>query len=219
MRVVGIIQARMGSMRLPGKSLLPLGGMPMLYGICNRVLRSLMLDAVMIACPRQDADHFADAPVEVYAPVVGEDNLISRYLNTARLFGASLIVRICADNPCVDPLYIDQAIQSYLNGCYPFYTNTTALTMNYVAVDGIGCEVFSYNRLQWLDRITQGKPQYREHPHQWFFDNRIVSLPPADLRLDVNTQADYDFMQDVFAHVPANFTTDDVVRYLGIKKG
>ena len=235
MNVVAILQARLGSTRLPGKVLMPLGGKPMLQQIIARVQRATSIHKIVVSFPRTDMaieqciqsmwTKHTDGLVscEPRDPRLcqwwGDPNdLVGRYLEAATLYDADLVVRIPCDNPCVDPIYIDQAVQSYLNGCYPFYTNTTALTTNYVAVDGIGCEVFSYNRLQWLDRITKGNPIWREHPHQWFFAHKLVSLPKADVKLDVNTQEEYEYLVDIYHHVPSNFTTEDVLTYLRTKE-
>ena len=85
-------------------------------------------------------------------------------------------------------------------------------------VDGVGAEVFSVNRLQWLDQITQGHPDWREHPHLYFRDHGLGWLPKADIRLDVNTQADFDFLRDIYDHFGHHrFTTEDVVTYLVTK--
>jgi spore coat polysaccharide biosynthesis protein SpsF len=222
MKIVAILQARLNSTRLPRKVLLPLGGKPMVQQIVERVRRSTLIDSIVLAVPRCDVETICARSTAwacyIEAPDVEEHDLIGRYISVMEGRTASVIVRIPCDNPCIDPVYIDQAVQSYLHGCYPFYTNTTALTTDYVAVDGIGCEVVSYNRLQWLDQITKGNPTYREHPHQWFFDHGIVSLPKADVRLDVNTQADYEFIKDIYDHVPPQFTTDDVLAYLATKE-
>lgn len=216
MRVVAILQARMGSTRLPGKVLLPLAGKPMLQHIIERVSRTARVDKVVIAIPARDAMALWDIDGEVYWPeqFVHDSDLVGRYLSTARKFRADLIVRIPCDNPCVDPEYIDQAVASYVNFPFVYYSNTTDRCQD-VLLDGIGAEVLSMNRLQWLDQRTRGNPVWREHPHRYFVDHGLLSLPAADYRLDVNTQADYDFLARLYNHFGHNrFTTSDVVTYL-----
>jgi spore coat polysaccharide biosynthesis protein SpsF (cytidylyltransferase family) len=64
-------------------------------------------------------------------------------------------------------------------------------------------------------------PELREHPHRYFEQCGLLQLPTADLRLDVNTQADYEFIQDIYDHLyPTNphFTTTDILAYLDRKK-
>lgn len=226
MRVVAILQARLGSTRLPGKVMLPLGGKPMVQNIIERVQRAKSLHAVVTGIPARDAMAFKDIHGEVYWPehCVHEDDLVGRYLATATKFQADLIVRIPCDNPCVDPVHIDQAIASYL-ALPQIYVSTQYLHLgNHVYVDGVGAEVFSMSRLQWLDQATRGQALYREHPHKLFEDQHLIDSwniyqRHADysktIRLDVNTQVDYEFIKGIYDHFGHNsFTTQQVVEHL-----
>lgn len=238
MRVVAIIQARLGSTRLPGKVLADLCGKPMLTHIVERVRRATKLDAVVVAYPLKDHDAMLaainqrtddgnPAGVGIYASQDDENDLVARYLSAAQAHHADIIVRICADNPCIDPAYLDHAVEEYMETCMPFVTNTTAACCG-MLVDGVGAEVFSLSRLKWLDRKTQCKQVWREHPHKYFYDYNHL-WPPANwhhdntgiIRLDVNTQADLDFIRDIYEHVyPAHpqFTVEDVLAYLQVKR-
>ena len=107
---------------------------------------------------------------------------------------------------------------------YSFYSNTTA-QVGSVAVDGIGAEVFSLSRLKWLDRITEGCTLHREHPHKYFeecqfeYGNGIRFWNGgAAVRLDVNTQEDYEFIAEIYNHFNHNrFTVEEVLGYLDSK--
>ena len=138
MNVVAIIQARMGSTRLPGKAMLPLAGKPMITRLVERVVRAKTLTRVVLAYPFKDhADMIAalnqrDDPgynqgVGVYASKDDENDLVARYLSAAQAHHADVIVRIPGDNPCVDPAYIDQAVKTYLHEPNIYYSNTTDL--------------------------------------------------------------------------------------------
>lgn len=247
MRVVAIIQARMGSTRLPGKAMLPLCGKPMVQHIIERVSRATKLDAVVLAVPQSDFETFRFVPMgycRLFGVQCDENDLVTRYLSVATCqeadTDADIIVRVCADNPCIEPKYIDAAVEEYLSKPYVFYSNTTAHVYHawfgrkaaqYPStcghVDGLGAEVLSISRLRWLDKKTRGHNEWREHPHQYFYDfdeegwgghiSVDFGTSYADLRLDVNTQADYDFIKDIYEHVypqhPA-FTIEDVLTYL-----
>lgn len=248
MKVVAILQARMHSTRLPGKMLLPLAGVPLVQRVIERVQRAKLLNETVLAIPLRDWPAFRHLQnsVEIYCYPGPEDDLVARYLCAAECYGADLIVRIPCDNPCVQGEYIDQAITEYLDATYVFYSNTTELVSlpdkkptKYTSgksarwVDGIGCEVFSMSRLKWLEAKTNGQPQYREHPHKLFYDIQndddlegytgihVNQIDPEDLlRLDVNTQADYDFISDIYnALYPTNpqFTITDILSYLDNK--
>lgn len=218
MRIVAILQARLGSTRLPNKVLLPLAGKSMLRNIVERTQRATCLHEVVVAIPSDDW-----GPINALAlpcPLYWHDDehdLVGRYVATAEAFHADVIVRIPCDNPCVDPQYIDEAIREYIEHPYIYYSNTTARCAGRW-IDGIGVEVFSYSRLQWLDQRTRGNLVWREHPHRYFEDRFLLSLPKADWRVDVNTQAEYDFINTIYDHFGHNrFTAEEVLCYLHAK--
>lgn len=225
MKVVAILQARMNSTRLPGKMLLPLAGAPLVQRVIERVQRAKRVDEVVLAFPVLDypaLSFLSHTRVNIYGYPGNENDLVGRYLGAAQAYGAEVIVRIPCDNPCLDPVYIDAAIEEYLTYPFVYYSNTTDVAevgSMLRMVDGIGAEVVSLSRLQWLDAVTQGHPELREHPHRYFEQCGLLQLPKADLRLDVNTQADYDFIKDIYDHFHRNdFTAAEVVAYLESKK-
>lgn len=221
MNIVAILQARMGSTRLPGKVMLPLAGEPLVDQVYFRTARATCLHRTIVAMPKQDynAVRLSRIPFNDFFLYDGDENdLVGRYLAAATRYQADLIVRVPCDNPCIDPEYIDAAIKQYLTGNYIFYTNTQEWTCG-EHIDGIGCEVFSMSRLKLLDILTQGEyahtQGYREHPHRWFYDHLNVWKPDPTIRLDVNTQADYEFIKTIYDHFGHNrFTTEDVVQLL-----
>jgi spore coat polysaccharide biosynthesis protein SpsF (cytidylyltransferase family) len=214
MRVVAILQARMGSTRLPGKSLLSLAGKSMVLNIVERVSRAKRVDKVIVAAPQRDVGDFLCQGFSVVFYDGDENDLIGRYLDAATYENADIIVRVPCDNPCVDPEYIDRAIQQYMTGNHIFYTNTQEWTGHHYAphVDGIGCEVFSMSRLKLLDHLTRGNAEQREHPHRWFYSHMNLWKPDATLFLDVNTKEDFDFITSIYDHFGNNsFTTQEVL--------
>jgi spore coat polysaccharide biosynthesis protein SpsF len=220
MKIVAICQARLASTRLPGKMLLPLAGAPLLQRVLERVQRATRLDEIVLAVPHHDALTFlplARTRAHLFPYHGEESDLVGRYLAAATAFGADLIVRIPCDNPCIDPSYIDQAIDGWFSEMSPFITNTTA-SCGGQWIDGIGAEVFSFNRLQWLDHVTrQRDPSLREHLHRFF----CAYLPQADLRLDINTQDDYDFIAGIYDALYSthpHFTPEDILSYLTTKE-
>lgn len=215
MRIVAILQARLGSTRLPGKVLLPLAGTPMLQHIIERVQRASRLHGVALAVPHEDRAQFEGMGCGIVSDDrIKENDLVGRYRAAAEVCEADVIVRVPCDNPCIDPAYIDAAVKAYLRDPFIYYSNTTD-ECDGKLIDGIGAEVVSMSRLRWLDARTQGHAIWREHPHRFFEDAGLLHLPPADYRLDVNTQADYEFIQSIYDHFGNNrFTTQQVVSYL-----
>ena len=213
MKIVAILQARMGSTRLPGKSLLPLAGKPMVQNIIERVQRATQVDEVWLAVPgyAEDEPLFHLTPNVFYGLGIGSSDLVSRYLLAAVHTSADVVVRIPCDNPCVDPAYLDQAVQTYLDQPHIYYSNTTA-NVKHLWVDGVGAEVFSRSRLVWLDRITRNNAVWREHPHKWFEEHHVYTLPPADIHLDVNTEEDYHKIKALYERFGHNrFTSEEII--------
>lgn len=219
MTTVAILQCRMGSIRLPGKSLLPLLGVPMVQQIVERVQRASRVDRVVVAYPLADAPAFqflADTGCSLYAYPGDESDLVGRYVLAAAAYDAEVIVRVPCDNPCIDPLYVDEAIQTYAEHPFIYYSNTTA-AVGRTWVDGIGAEVLSMSRLQWLEQRTRGIPYLREHPHRYFEECGLLRLPRADVRLDVNTAEDYALIQSIYQHMGHNrFASAEVLEYLAM---
>ncbi len=226
MRTVAILQARINSSRLPGKMLLPLLGKPLVQHVIERVQRATRLDAVVLAFPSKDIDAFIpfSSQVHLYGSALDEADLVGRYLSAAAAYDADLIVRIPCDNPCVQPEMIDAAVARYLAVPSIFVSTQWWHVQERVYADGVGAEVFSLSRLKWLDHATQNSPQYREHPHLLFQDQHLIDAYEQyqrygnvsdTLHLDVNTQQEYECIEDIYNHFGHNrFTLDEIVSYL-----
>jgi spore coat polysaccharide biosynthesis protein SpsF len=230
LRVVAIIQARVNSTRLPRKVLLPLCGKPMLQHIIDRVWRATRVDQVLTAVPDKDFDAiFNEMRVASLYPYLRDENdLVGRYLAAAELSNADIVVRVCADNPCIQPEYIDAAVENYLEVPRIFFSNTVNRICGdrYIGpvVDGLGCEVLSLSRLKWLDQRTRGNAKWREHPHMFFEEylqlGSYWEIDPErkpDLRLDVNDLKDYEFIKDIYEHCypqNPNFGITEILAYL-----
>jgi len=230
---VCIIQARSDSKRLPRKILLPICGKPMLWHLIERVKRSKLIDLIVVAIPLYDKSYGGinkitnECGVLMFAYRGLTADLVSRHLATAKKFHADIIVRIPGDNPCVDPVEIDRIIetQSYNYSRQPMsclYSNIQDI-LDSGYPDGIGAEVYSMELLKWIDYNAKGK-ELREHPHKICYDRNIVktiSCPDdirrPEIRLDVNTQADFDFITEIYeALYPnnPNFNTKDIITYI-----
>jgi spore coat polysaccharide biosynthesis protein SpsF (cytidylyltransferase family) len=216
----------MGSSRFPGKVLADLAGYPVLCHVIERAKRAKRVDEVVVATPFADDQYrpirnlcVDDTPESKHlcwplSPQVAENDLIGRYYSAATTVEADLIVRLCADNPCVEPSEIDRAVEYYLARPRVFVSNMhqhdtathpEGLTNRYP--DGIGCEVFSRSRLQWMHE-TIIDPMHREHPHMIFHVRGCVASPRCplefarpDVRLDVNTPKDLALLNRLYAHI------------------
>jgi spore coat polysaccharide biosynthesis protein SpsF len=122
--IVIIIQARMGSTRLPGKVLKPIAGRPMLFYQIERLRRVKLSQRIVVATTTKDAD---DAIVQFCAAQGiectrgSEQDVLSRYCDAARQFNASTVVRVSSDCPLIDPELIDRAIAAFFGSNHPDY--------------------------------------------------------------------------------------------------
>jgi spore coat polysaccharide biosynthesis protein SpsF len=116
-RVVAIIQARLGSTRLPGKVLLPLAGEPMLARVVERVRRAKKIHEVAVATTTAESDDaLAAFCAERHWPIFrgSEMDVLDRYVQAARAFSADAIVRITSDCPVIDSEVLDEVVSEFL---------------------------------------------------------------------------------------------------------
>lgn len=146
---IAIIQARMGSTRLPGKVLKEINGKPMLSYLLDRVLKSKKLDKIIIATSSLGKD---DA-IEEYCKEYGidcfrgsENDVLSRYYGCAKQYNPDIVVRLTADCPLTDPQIIDNVIQKFEDSDAEYCTNTVPVETN-MYPDGTDVELFSMKAL------------------------------------------------------------------------
>ncbi|WP_439026676.1 cytidylyltransferase domain-containing protein [Haloarchaeobius sp. DT45] len=160
-KTVAIIQARMGSTRLPGKVLMNIGERPMLSRVVDRARKAATLDEVVVATseePSDDeiADFCADADVPCHRG--SEADVLDRYYQTSEQFGADTIVRLTADCPIHSPAVIDRVVGRFERSEAEYVTNI----IEYTHPDGLDVEVFSAETLEtaWQEATTDDE---REH--------------------------------------------------------
>ena len=234
-RVGLIVQARVGSSRLPGKSLMDLAGKPLVARILERLTRCNLVDELILAIP----DTIENDPLENIGNDCGctvyrgsENDLLDRYYQAAIEANASVIVRFPADNVTPEPKEIDKIIDYHLKeNLSGFSTNLSQISSSGYP-DGIGAEVFS---LETLKRAIMEKPSsaQREHVHLNFLDYttglpvkpeecpvKTIECPPEyrrpDLVLDVNTIDQYQFAKALYDYLyPKNqyFSIVDTIHW------
>lgn len=220
-RIVAIVQARMGSTRLPGKVLLPLLGEPILSHILQRLQRSTVLDTIVVATSRAPADE----PIATLAQNHGipfvrgsEEDVLSRYAEAARWADAQHVVRITGDCPFVDPGVVDQLVHEHLRSHADYTSNTLSRSFPH----GADVEVFTREALETA-AAEADQPWEREHvtPFLWSRPERfrlrnVMAVPPLDhpeYRITVDTEEDYMLARAVYETLGSNrFSLVDVIR-------
>jgi spore coat polysaccharide biosynthesis protein SpsF len=224
-KTVTIIQARMGSSRLPGKVLKGLGGQPMLAHVIRRTQRADLVDEVWVATTTNTLDEAVVAFCEqMQVPVYqgSEFDVLDRYYHTALAAQADLIVRVTADCPLMDPDLIDQVITAYRQNRVDFAANRLPPPWQRTYPIGLDIEVTSFQHLEhaW-EKANQSFE--REHVMPYFYDQpgRFKTLllhHEIDLgaqRWTVDTPQDLAMMEKVFDHFKdGEFTWLDVHHWL-----
>ena len=203
-KIVAIIQARMGSTRLPGKVMMDLVGKPMLWHVINRVKPAKMLNDIVIATTALNEDKqilelASEMGIKSYAG--GEDDVLDRYYQAAIIYKADVIVRITADCPLIDPNVIDRAIEFYLNHDFDYIS--TAIEPTYP--DGLDTEILSFGVLKraWKEATLASE---REHVTPYIWKNpqlfKIKNLENdkdlSYMRWSVDEERDLEFVREIY---------------------
>lgn len=158
---VAIIQARMGSTRLPGKVLEHIAGKPMLWHVFNRAKVASTLDRTVVATTtKKEDDEVEEFCKSEGIPVFrgSESDVLDRYYHAASDFSAQTVVRITADCPLVSPEVIDRVVRIF-EETEAYYASNT---LRYTYPDGLDVEVFSFDTLEEAWREADGAEE-REH--------------------------------------------------------
>lgn len=213
MRAVGIIQARVGSSRLPGKVLAEVSGRSVLHHVVLRTRAATALSEVVVATTESRADDAVEsacAAVGVRCFRGSEADVLDRFYRTARVFDADPVVRITADCPLLDPQVLDGAVFLYRSGSYDYVSNTIRRTFP----DGLDVEVFSRAALEAAWRESRLVSE-REHvtPFLWKQPERfrLGCLEQGEdlsaLRWTVDEPEDLVFVRKVYERLPEGATS------------
>lgn len=209
-----IVQARIGSTRLPKKMLLDLFGKPLLQRVLERVGNCTLADKLIVAIP-DTAEN--DVLLEIirlngFSLFRGNEvDVLDRVYQAAinlcdNLEDETTIIRVCADNPFVDPDEIDRLIGFFLKGNYDYaFNHLPALDNMYP--NGLGAEALRFSILKYLWEKAIELP-YREHLTKYIWDNiekfKVGVLPAPscirypEIKLDVDTQEDFQRAQMLY---------------------
>lgn len=210
----------MGSTRLPGKVLLPLGGMTVLGRTIGQVKKARSIEDIVVATSDSADDNVIAALCEKIGVKIFRGNLsdvLDRYYRAAVAFGATDICRITSDCPVIDPHVIDCVAREYVErGCD--YISTGRITSTFP--DGMDTEIFSFAVLKKAWKEAR-KPSEREHvtPFIWNNPERFkVSEVKNDrdlskVRLTLDEESDYILLKSVVENVP-ELSMDSIVAYL-----
>lgn len=222
--ILGIVQARVSSSRLPGKVLKPIMGRPMLALELERVLRSRRMDKVIVATSTNPED----AQIEVLSRAMGVtcfrgslNDVLDRFYQAAKLFMPEHVVRLTGDCPLIDSEIIDATIDFYCKGAYDYVSNCQP---PYTFPDGLDTEVFRFSALEtaWKEALL---PSHKEHvtpfmkqrPDRFKIGHYTRSPALGHFRLTVDEPEDLKLvtmLYEALYPIKPGFVLQDVLDYL-----
>lgn len=205
MNIVALVQARMGSTRLPNKVMMPIGGTPMIELLLSRLSRSKEISKIIVATSVDQRN----LPLIAHVKSVGfeceqgsENDVLDRYLQAAKKHNADIVVRITGDCPLVDPVLVDEVIRQFKAADVDYFCNTSPPTFP----DGLDIEVFSFEALKYCAQVTTESFD-REHVTPYISSSgkfKTASMQNdrdlSALRWTVDEQSDFDVIEKIFHH-------------------
>ena len=207
MSIIAVIQARMGSTRLPGKVMMTLADKPVLAHDIERVHQCRSIDEVVVATTTLERDkEIIDLCASVNTRVFtgSEEDVLDRYFQTAKAVGADHIVRITSDCPMIDPDVVDMIIGKHLEKNVDYTSNTAPRSFP----KGLDTEVFTAEALNsaWEEAGTPYErehvtPYIRNHPERFTIQNVNNPVDYSQKRWTLDEKADYEFISAVYDEI------------------
>ncbi|MFW5889614.1 MAG: cytidylyltransferase domain-containing protein [Bacillota bacterium] len=205
-KVVAIIQARMGSTRLPGKVMKDLSGRPVLWHDIQRIKQSKIIDEIIIATTTKEQDRVIYEKALEWGGKAfrgSEEDVLKRYYDAAAENNVETVVRITSDCPLIDSKVIDEIIKYYDDHDYTLVTNAGSDLKNRTYPRGLDTEVFSFEVLEEVFNQAEEKYQ-REHVTPYIYENYddiYYYKNDKDLsgyRLTLDTKEDYELIKAIY---------------------
>jgi spore coat polysaccharide biosynthesis protein SpsF len=229
-RTVAIIQARVGSTRLPGKVMYPLDGRHVLDHVVDRASSADVVDETIVATSTEKPDDV----IKRYVPEFGADvirgsesDVLGRIHDTARSANADVVVRITGDCPLIDPETIDTIVREVTEGGAQYAANIFERTFP----RGLDVEAFTFESFQRVHKEAT-EPHHREHvtpyyrEHEDLFATKNVTSENVfdepqfqnreDLRLTLDEANDYEVLWTIYENVPFDdiLPVREAIRYV-----
>lgn len=223
-----IIQARMGSTRLPGKIMKNLAGKPMLWHVMGRCLKSKAADRVIVATTTNTEDDAVEKFCQENNFLYhrgSADNVLERYYEAARKFGADAIVRVTSDCLLIDPAIIDRCILAFQKSGADYISNVVPGERTFPR--GLDVEAFKFAALEKAHREASENYE-KEHvtPHIWenkkneFKIGATIQAAPEyarNYRLTVDYPEDFELIEKIYSKffVPGEIiSVPDAIKFL-----
>lgn len=227
MGVLCIIQARLGSTRLPGKVLKKLSGKSVLEHVIYRVSKSNLIDQIIVATTtNKEDDKIVDECLKIGVNYYrgDENNVLSRYYETAFDKGYETIIRITSDCPLIDPQIIDNMIRYFNNENEKYQLDYLSNSLKETFPRGFDVEIFTFNSLK--EAYENATLEYeKEHVTPYIYLNQdkftiknyYNSNKYQNYRLTLDTYEDYLVIKNIYDNIykeDSMFFYEDIISYL-----
>ncbi len=222
MKVGAIIQARMGSTRLPEKIMKNLCGKTVLSHDIERIKQSKLIDEIIIATTTNDSDKiiYSEAiKCGVKAFRGSEEDVLSRYYYAASENNLDIVMRLTSDCPLIDPKLIDEMLKFYIDNSYDIVSNAGSDLKNRTYPRGLDTEIFTFKLLETAFNKANEKYQ-REHVTPYIYENtKNIFYYKNDVdyskyRITLDTEEDFELIKEIYKelyHGEHDFYLDDII--------
>ena len=218
-KVIAIVQARLGSVRLPNKVMKPILGRPMIGLLLKRLSRSKNIDQIVLATSSSEENklliNYAES-IGFECGIGSENDVLDRYVNVAKKFDGEIVVRITGDCPLIDPFMVDECVKKFLKVGVDYLSNINPPTYP----DGLDIEVVTRCALESA-LIESCNLSDNEHVTPYIINNKKYTKSNisnkqdlSDLRWTVDCQEDLDIIIRIFEYFKPNihFSWKDVLK-------
>lgn len=218
-KVLAIVQARMGSTRLPGKMMLDLHGYPIVEWVYRRVCMARKVEEVIFAIPETRENDV----LEIFLKSLGadvyrgsENDVVGRFYEVTIERKSQIVVRVCADNPLICPSTVDLLVEFFSQNQYDYVYNH--IPKGGLWPDGLGAEISSSALIEKIHLESTGSA-HREHLYNYIWDNhnkfsikcvptpKIYSYP--SLKFDIDTPSDYMLLRSLPLKI--DFSSEQII--------
>lgn len=224
-RVNAIVEVRMGSRRLPGKTLLPVIGKPLIALLIERLRIAKRIDKIILATTTNSEDDVLEDfcrenKIECFGG--SSEDVLGRVYCAAEKYNTDIVVEVTGDCPLLDPWLIDECIDMFLKSDYDYLSNF--IKQSYPP--GIDVQIFTFRVLEEINRLAKDK-RFREHvtlyilKHPEKYNSHNITAPPEmhypDWHLEIDEHKDYELIKKIYESLyPKNpeFTTMEIINLL-----
>jgi spore coat polysaccharide biosynthesis protein SpsF len=230
MNIVCIVQARMGSERLPGKVMKPILNHPMIEYTLNRLAQSKYIDEVILATSDKSEDvdmgnYLTDKGFKVFCG--NEKNVLKRYVDANAAYKGDVVIRVTGDCPLIDSVIVDNVITCFLANVYDY----VRLDVPNTFIRGFDVEVFSIQALERVYKIVENEPEdspYKEHVTFYMYKHpnefNIGAVKGSEIynkayRLCVDTKEDFELVKNIYEYFGDMYiSAKEIINYLDNNK-